>query len=206
LKKPAQAWKLSKFSDPALSGILGGEARVILLRLFFRLQKGALSTRHLFHEMQLPEDFFGPALKELVKLGVIKQTPSVKGSFQINTTFPYISELEQMVMRVSKEQRDLLIDGLKKFGKMKLIIVAGLFSDRTEGVDLLLVGDHVKMKSVDEFVKRCDVLFGRPLNYTLLDTKEFQYRYSMFDRFLREIFEGPHQICLNAIKNFRDPQ
>lgn len=201
-----QPWKLSKFSDTALSGILGGEARVILLRLFFRLQKGSLSKRHLFHEMGLPEDFFGPALHDLIKLGVLKPTPGVAGSFQLNDKFPYLNELEDLVMKVSHEQRDTFLDACKKLGRLKLIVVAGLFVGAPEGVDLFIVGDGVKMKQVDEFIKKCDVLFGRPLNYTVLDTKEFQYRYSMFDRFLRDIFENTHVVCVNALKHFRDPK
>ncbi len=201
-----QSWKLSKFSDPALSGILGGEARVILLRLFFHLQRGALSKRHLFHEMQLPESFLGPALRDFVKLGVLKQTPGIQGSFQLNEKFPYLNELERMVMKISVMQRNFFLEALKKFGRVKLVAVAGLFVGRPDGVDLLLVGDNIKTKSVDEFIRRCDVLFGRPLNYTVLDTKEFEYRYSMFDRFLREVFEGPHEVCMNTLKNFRTPQ
>jgi len=40
---------------------------------------------------------------------------------------------------------------------------------------------------------------GKEIQYAFMETKEFEYRYQMFDRFVRDIFEKPHEKLINKL-------
>ena len=40
---------------------------------------------------------------------------------------------------------------------------------------------------------------GKTLNYTIMDTNEFTYRYNIYDRFVRNIFNYPHQKIIDTL-------
>ena len=41
---------------------------------------------------------------------------------------------------------------------------------------------------------------GREINYSLMSTSEFKYRVNMFDKFITELLEAPHEIILNNMQ------
>jgi hypothetical protein len=41
---------------------------------------------------------------------------------------------------------------------------------------------------------------GKEIEYAAMNTKEFDYRFHMFDRFVRDILEKPNEKLLNRIR------
>ena len=83
---------------------------------------------------------------------------------------------------------------------MKLAVLSGVFinSDNAR-TDLLIVGDDVKKRALENFLGHTESDLGRPIQYTLMDTEEFRYRMDMYDRFLRDILEYPHAKLINRL-------
>ena len=47
------------------------------------------------------------------------------------------------------------------------------------------------------FLIRTESELGKSVQHTLMDTEEFRYRLDMYDRFLRDILEYPHEKLIN---------
>jgi len=64
----------------------------------------------------------------------------------------------------------------------------------------LIVGDGIKNKSLANFLKDLESEVGKEIDYVVLTTADFKYRYDMFDRFIRDILEKPHEKLINKLK------
>jgi len=90
---------------------------------------------------------------------------------------------------------------VKRLGKIKLAIISGIFVNEPNArVDLFLVGEGINNKHIHGFIKKIETQIGKEINYVLMSTNDFYYRYDMFDRFVREIFEQPHEVLINKLK------
>ncbi|MBI2454166.1 MAG: hypothetical protein HYV54_01155, partial [Parcubacteria group bacterium] len=49
------------------------------------------------------------------------------------------------------------------------------------------------------FIKGLESDTGRELRYVILGVEEFKYRLGMFDRFVHDIMEYPHQKVINKL-------
>lgn len=97
---------------------------------------------------------------------------------------------------------------ISSLGRMKLAVISGVFlkgigddsSEPFEGVpDLFLVGDSVSRARLKLFLKTLEADIGTDIEYVLMDKAEFEYRYGMFDRYVRMLFEGPHEKLINKL-------
>ena len=61
------------------------------------------------------------------------------------------------------------------------------------------LGDDISKRKLDNFLSNVESELGKTVSYTLMETDEFKYRMGMFDRFLRDIFEYPHEKLLNKL-------
>ena len=66
-------------------------------------------------------------------------------------------------------------------------------------VDLFLVGDDFRERRLQKFLAELESEVGKEIQYAFMETKEFEYRYQMFDRFVRDIFEKPHEKLINKL-------
>ena len=84
---------------------------------------------------------------------------------------------------------------------MKLIITSGIFiQDEDSRLDLLLVGDRLNKITLDRTVKILEGEIGRELRYAVFDTRDFNYRVSVYDRLVRDVLDNPHQRLLDKMK------
>ena len=70
----------------------------------------------------------------------------------------------------------------------------------TSRIDMLIVCDNINLKRFNELVKGIEAELGREIRYVTMNRDEFLYRYRMFDRFLRDILELPHQKIINRLR------
>ena len=52
---------------------------------------------------------------------------------------------------------------------------------------------------LDNIIKTIESEIGREIRYAVFETSEFNYRYSIFDKFLRDILEYPHEKIINKL-------
>ena len=49
------------------------------------------------------------------------------------------------------------------------------------------------------FLRSLEAEVGREIRLSIMDKEEFEYRYGMFDRFVRVMLEGPHEKIINKL-------
>ncbi len=129
----------------------------------------------------------------------------VKG-FALSQTFPYLLALRNLLVNASPVSREKMLKFFKNKGKIKLLVLGGVFSndfavdalDSVGRLDLLIVG-ALKRGAVERFIKKVEADIGKELNWTLLSAPEFDHRLSMHDKLLRDLLDFPHEFLINKL-------
>lgn len=74
-----------------------------------------------------------------------------------------------------------------------------MFLNKENIADLLVVGDDIDRRKFKNFLKSLEAEVGTQIIYAVMDKEEFTYRRAMFDRFVRLMLEGPHEILIDRI-------
>lgn len=124
-----------------------------------------------------------------------------KKEYRANQNFELFEELRKLLIKASPSAFPKLVEDLRKIGKIKLVIVTGIFFNIQDSrIDLLVVGDNISLPRFINVIKNTEAEVGKELRYVILGQDEFLYRYEMFDRFLRDIIDGPHQKIVNRLR------
>ena len=121
--------------------------------------------------------------------------------FSVNPNFDFYSELQSLVLKSSPTSKEKMLRRLMKIGRIRLALIGGVFLNTANSrVDLFLVGDDISRKKLMTFLADMEAEVGKEIEYAAMETKEFDYRFHMFDRFVRDILEKPHEKLLNKLK------
>lgn len=193
-------------SDQILEQLFESPAKVRLLKLFLRNQKSKFSASEACKRVQTEARSCRNALERLRKAGVLKSYTR-KGqrekTYFINPSFMFFEELRNLILKSSPASKSRIVKRMKGLGRMRLVVLSGVFlkPDRElSRTDLLIVGDYVSEKRFQRFLKQLEAEVGCEIQYSLLNSEEFQYRHKMMDRFLRDILERPHEMLINKLK------
>jgi hypothetical protein len=202
-----------------LGKLFGSSARVRLMRLFL------MNTEDVFDiaEMRTRSKISGTTLRKEAKLlldvgliksrVVVKMRPKRSGKsselekrkvtgYGLDVRFPYLAALRALVTEIALGKEDVSAR-FRNCGQMKLIIVAGIFLDEADSrVDILLVGDKLKKPLIEGVLRRLEAELGKELTYGVLETPEFEYRFGIYDEFIRDIIDYPHLVVLNKLNLF----
>lgn len=91
---------------------------------------------------------------------------------------------------------------LQRIGRIKLAVISGIFLNRDDNAiptDMLIVADDIDRRKFTAFIKYLEAETGGEIRYVVMEKDEFQYRFSMFDRFVRVLLEGPHEKLINKL-------
>lgn len=158
-------------------------------------------------------------INKLLKFGIIfekkasikKQLPGrkhKKGTVKIvktlvytaNQDFEIFQELRNLIIKSSVASKKNLLQRLKKLGRIRLAMIAGTLINNDRGrTDLLLVADDITKGKLEKFLSELESEVGKQVHYTLMTKDEFTYRINMYDRFLRDILESPHEKLINKL-------
>src|SRR3989344_2595898 len=141
-----------------------------------------------------------------IKKRRIKRSIKVERIFYaLNPNFEFFGELRGLILKSSPAEKDKMIRRINSLGKIRLAVISGIFlnknsTDTVESdVDLFVVGDDINKARLRTFLKSLEAEVGKELKFGLMDKDEFQYRYNMFDRFVRVLLEGPHEKLINNL-------
>lgn len=136
--------------------------------------------------------------KKIVKAG--------RTTYFLNQEFEFFGELKTLILKSSPAEKDKMIKKLMGLGRVKLAVISGIFIAENSGMDLyetvadlFIVGDDISKNKLRAFLAALEADVGKELKFTLMDKDEFQYRYGMFDRFIRVLLEGPHEKIINKL-------
>ena len=202
-----------------LGKLFGSENKVKMMRLFLfnsetafsaedvadRIKAGLFSTRQelaTLRQMKFVKQKSFVARVAVRKKGkepakLIKRKVS---GFVLDTSFPYLKELQRLLLDVSLLKGEEITKRLSSAGRLKLVIIAGLFIQDSESrLDILVVGDHLKKGVVENKMKAIESEIGKELRYTAFETSEFNYRLGLYDKLVRDVLDYPHQIIFDRL-------
>ena len=114
--------------------------------------------------------------------------------FQLKASFPLLLPLKNLIISETPLSRNDILKRFRTAGKIKLLILSGIFIDEPDArVDVFIVGDNLKRRSIENTLRFIEAEVGKELSYGALETSEFLYRVSVYDKFIRDILDTRHE-------------
>ncbi len=118
----------------------------------------------------------------------------------LNSEFPYLHSLRNLLLNSELVNRKNTVDKIKTIGSIKLVVLSGVFlGEDASRVDILIVGDKMSKNKLNSVLKIIESEIGKELEYAVMETKEFNYRLGMYDKFIRDILDYPHEKLIDKI-------
>lgn len=191
-----------------LYALFGSRLRVRLLRALLLTDK-AYSLEELETFLQTDKAHIRKELRMLIKSSFVKdkemsviippkkaggkETKKQVVKYALTADFPYRESLRALLMEDESIKPETLTKIIKPLGKWALAAFTGIFTgDYRSDVDVLLVGVPASKTKLDKAMRQIEAEVGTEVRYTVLEPSEFEYRYQMFDKFVRDVFDGTH--------------
>jgi len=185
-----------------LEQLFDSPVKVKLLKLFLRNPEESFGLREIVKKTRADKISCRRQISKLEEIKFIKSKfKSGRKIYSLNSGFVFYNELKTLVLKSSPTSKNKILGRLKNVGRIKLALLSGIFLElENSRADLLIVGDGIKNKKLAGFLKDLESEVGKEINYVVLTTADFKYRYNMFDRFIRDILEKPHEKLINRLK------
>ena len=203
--KMVRRHKISKSRAIVGKGILEqlfeSQAKVKLMRFFFRNQIDAFPIRQILKMLRMNSGAVRREIKKLEKIGLIdSRKRQGRIVYSLNSNFDFLEELKNLVLKSTISSKSELINDIRKIGNVKLLVLGGIFrNSETDGADILVVGDKINPRKLTTFLKDLEAEVGKELNCASMSAKEFNYRYDMYDRFVRDLINENKNILINKL-------
>jgi len=179
-----------------LAKIFGSSARVRMMRLFLVNRNQNFTSKTVARRSRTSREVVRRELRLLTSIGFLKKR---RNSWSFSPTFKYGVEFEDLLLGSDILSQEAILDNFKKAGRLKLLIISGIFiKSRDSRADLLIVGDRLKRGRIEEGIRKIESELGGELTYVVFDTKEFLYRLDMYDKLVRDILDYPHEVVLQS--------
>lgn len=200
-----------------LSKLFSGEERVKVMRLFLFNPELFFSLDQISDKAKISPKISKSEIEVLKKAGMIKERKAVqvittkkRGKevevkkkvvcWYLDPDFEYLLPLQNLLINTRPLRKEEILRRLSGVGKLKMVIVSGVFIQNNDSrVDLLVVGDNLKRHSIDRIVKIMEAEIGKELAFASFETADFLYRLGMYDKLIRDILDYPHQKLLDKL-------
>lgn len=192
-------------SKDILDNLFGSRIRVKVLKFLFRNYPGDFSVADLAERIRESNRFIKKEVDDLANLRLIKKIKSAKIKYSLNPNFEFFTELKALILKASPAEKNKMVAKILKLGRIKLAVVSGVFLNSNGAVsdnsvaDLFIVGDEINKEKLRTFLRALEAEVGREIKLSIMDKEEFDYRYGMFDRFVRVLLESPHEKIINKL-------
>lgn len=204
-----------------LSRLLGSAERVKMMRFFLHHKDAAVSLSELSEKTKSKSLLVKKELTLLLSIGFIekkrtrtvvtvgtakKAVSKVKevSGYTLDTTFPHVTALEELLFDFQSIDKKDLIARFKALGRIKLFLLTGVFlGDEKARVDMFIVGEGIKKPKVEKLFEALSAELGRDIVYSLMDVEEYDYRYKMYDKFVRDIVEGRREVLIDKLREIK---
>ena len=151
-----------------LGKILGNSARVKIMRLFLLNKGKGFIVKDVMKRSRVSPLIVRKELKLLSSIGFIKKRSAISSEWYFNSLFKYGEEFESLLLRSDTLSKQTILNNFKKVGRVKLIIISGIFiKNHDSRVDLLIVGDKMKRNKIEEGIKKIEAEMGIELIYAI---------------------------------------
>ena len=126
--------------------------------------------------------------------------------YAVDSGFEFFKELKELILKSSPAEKSKMIKRITGLGRVRLAVASGILingknpNDNIESeVDLFIVGDDVDKSKLNKFLRSLEAEVGKEIRFGVMEKDEFEYRYGMFDRFVRVLLENPHDKLINKL-------
>lgn len=193
-----------------LTKLFGSDSKVKILRLFLFNPETVFSHDEIVERCRVSSKELKKELPALLDIELIKRKPfskeititkgkktivkKIKGNgYTLDSRFTYLQSLKNLLITVSLHSHEDIAKRVSKVGKVKMLILAGMFiQDWDSRVDMLIVGDELDEKRLEKIVSLLESEIGKQLSYSMMDTTDFEYRLGVYDKLVRDIIDFPH--------------
>ncbi len=189
-----------------LEKIFGSASKVKIMKLFIFNPALSFDIKTIAKKAKVPEKKAKSEIFLLNKINLLKkkEVKSEKGrkvaGFTLNPNFHYLEALREFLLKISPLTDDEIIKKLSRAGRLKAVVVSGVFIQEWEArADILVVGDRLKKNLVEKTMREIEAELGREISYVALDSADFNYRIGVGDKLMRDIFDYPHQIIFDKV-------
>jgi len=189
-------------SKEILEQLFDSLVKVKLLKLFLRNPNDSFELSEIARKIKSDLAVCRRQVNKLESIDFIKsRLKNKKKRYSVNQDFDFYNELKTLVLKSSPASKNKILKRLKDLGRINLVVLSGIFVNlENSRVDLLIVGDNIKQQKLSIFFNDLEAETGKEIDYVVLSTQDFKYRYDMFDRFIRDVLEKPHEKLINKLK------
>lgn len=200
----------------ALGKLFGSMARVKLMKLFLFNKDEQIVRADIMKRAKVSSTEATRELGQLERAGMIKRVsffqegkPTRSGKpgkkrrvqgYVLNHAFRYLLPLQTLLVHSVPMQDKEIVSRLSRVGKVKAVIVSGLFvQDADSRLDMLVIGEGISPARLKNVIATMEADIGKELRYAAFETGDFKYRMSVYDRLVRDVFDYPHQVVVDRI-------
>ena len=185
-----------------LEQLFDSPVKVKLLKLFLRNPEESFELKEVKKRIKSDANTCRRQMKKLENINLIgSRVKDRRKAYFVNSNFDFYNELKTLVLKSNPASQEKILSRLKTLGRIKLAILAGIFLNAENSrVDLLVVGDNIKKRKLSNFLRNLEAEVGKEIDYVVFSSRDFNYRYDMFDRFIRDVLEKPHEKLINKLK------
>jgi len=179
-----------------LGKIFNSPARIKIMRLFLSNKGKTFTNKDIAKRSRISPEIIRREVKLLDSVEFIKKRNS--GAI-FNPLFKYTKEFEGLLISSNMIDEEAIVNTFKKVGRVKLLVISGVFiKNKDSRVDLLIAGDKMKKSKIEEGIHKLEAEMGIELSYAIFTTKDFIYRLNMYDKLIRDILDFPHKVLLES--------
>jgi hypothetical protein len=197
--------------------LFGNPAKVKLLRLFLFNETTAFLMKEMIERTRCPSPMVKREVNILLKANIIKKkhvykdvtvirgkktiVKKVEGQgYILSDKYPYLDPLKNLLIITSLQADESLAKRFTNAGKIKLFVASGIFIQNWDSrVDLLIVGEDLNLNKIESVIKVIESEIGKEIAYSAFETQDFEYRYGIHDRLVRDILDYPHVTLLDRL-------
>ena len=190
------------YMNDELEVLFDSKTKPKVLKLFFQNEGVFFNLKEVSKKCQVSRDKAKREVRSLQKIKLLQvKTQKGKKIFSLNPKFIFLNEIRSMIFRASPLYLGDLKKLFRKDKKIKLVAVSGVFlQEERSPVDILIVGDRIKKSRLSPIIKKLESEVGKEIKWSLMPQEEFDYRFKMHDRFLKDVFDHAHKRIIDKLK------
>lgn len=200
-----------------LDKLFGSGAKVRIIKLFLMNPEKTFDAGEVSERARVSIGVTRKEIRNLDRMGLVKPHAFFKEfkkqknrsistakkkvyGWNLDKRFPYMETLESFLAGQNPLKRKEVMDKVLRVGKVNLLLISGVFVNYEDArVDLLIVGDGIRMSALEEIIRVIESEIGKEIRYAVFETSEFNYRISLFDKLVRDILDFPHEKLVNKL-------
>jgi len=186
-----------------LEKLFRSKAEVKLLRLFLNNSSESYLACDIAKKLKLSSSSTRKEINNLVKINfLILRKKAGKTYYCTNQDFIFYNELKKLIFKANPTSSDKIKSKVMKLGQIRFVLISGILINSDKGrIDIVIIGEHINKARLKKFLSDIEAEAGKSVNYACMSTDEFRYRKNMFDKFIINVFEDPHKILVDKLKN-----